>query len=145
MPFVKGTVKGVIAVAAGFVAHESKRIPKLLLDGQFAELGQYSDFVIGAFLGLVVVDILSRDVALGRPFFGFVKGLSAAIGAAFPLIYLANFEPFVNLCISPIGRYIEEFVGVGLCYAYLEIVAGTFVGVLIADIFHAPFRRRSTK
>lgn len=141
MVFKKGTAKGLIAVAAGFVAQESERVPQLVLDGQFPELGQYFGFVLGAFAGLIVADILSRDVTPGRPLLGVMKGLSAAAGAAFPLLYLADFGPFVTVCGSQIGEYIEQFVGIGLCYAYLTMVAGTFVGVLIGDIFHAPFRR----
>lgn len=136
----KGVAKGLVAVAAGFVAQEYGYLPSLVLEGQFAELGQFLDFVAGTFLGLVVADILSRDIPLGRPGLGFVKGMSAALGAAVPLIYFADYAPFVALCNSPIGASIEGFVGEGHCVAYLKMVAGTFVGVLITDILHAPFR-----
>lgn len=132
----KGTIKGLVAVASGYVAQTSGRVPQLLLG--FGELGQYFGFVVGAFLGLVVADILTRDVHPGRPVLGGVKGLSAALGAAIPLVYLGDFEPFLTFC-SVAGGPVESVVGAGECYPYLKLVTGTFVGVIIGDIFLAPF------
>lgn len=132
----KGTIKGLVAVASGYVAQTSGRVPQLLLGS--GELAQYFGFVVGTFLGLVVADILTRDVHPGRPVLGAVKGLSAALGAAIPLVYLGDFEPFLTFC-SVAGGPVESVVGAGGCYPYLKLVTGTFVGVLVGDIFLAPF------
>lgn len=140
MPVVKGIGKGVIAVSAGFVAQEVGYLPSLVLGGQFGALGQYLGFVIGTFGGLLVADLLAWDISPGRPVLGFVKGLSAALGAAVPLVYLADFGLFLSLCNGPLGESLEVVVGAGRCHAYLKMVAGTFVGVLIGDLLHAPFR-----
>lgn len=140
MPVIKGIGKGVIAVLAGAIAQEVGYLPSLALNGQFADLGQYLGFVIGTFVGLVVADILARDVTPSQPVLGFMKGLSAALGAAVPLIYLAEFGPVIVLCNGSIGEALELFVGTGHCHTYLTMIVGTFVGILLGDIFHAPFR-----
>jgi hypothetical protein len=132
----KGTVKGLVAVASGYVAQTSGLVPQMLV-GQ-GVLGQYLGFVVGTFLGLVVSDILTGDVHPGRPVLGAVKGLSASLGAAIPLVYLGDFQPFVTVC-STAGGSIESVVGAGGCYPYLKLVTGTFIGVVIGDIFLAPF------
>lgn len=136
MGMKKGIAKGLVAVASGYVAQASGRVPKLLLGS--GELGQYFGFVVGTFLGLVVADILTRDVHPGRPVLGAVKGLSAALGAAIPLLYLGDFGPFRTVCTAA-GGPVESVVGVGDCYPYLKMVTGTFVGVVVGDIFLAPF------
>ncbi len=136
MGIKKGTVKGLVAVASGYVAQTSGRVPQMLLGS--GVLGQYFGFVVGTFLGLVVADILTRDVHPGRPVLGAVKGLSAALGAAIPLVYLNDFGPFFTIC-SVAGGSIESVVGAGGCYPYLKLVTGTFVGVVLGDIFLAPF------
>jgi hypothetical protein len=132
----KGTLKGLVAIASGYVAQASGRVPEILFGP--GELTQYSGFVVGTFLGLVAADILARDVHPGRPVYGAVKGLSAAIGAAIPLVYLGDFGPFLTLC-SVAGGPVESVVGVGGCYPYLKLVTGTFVGVVVGDVFLAPF------
>ena len=54
----------------------------------------------------------------------------------------ADFGPFVAICASALGVLVESVVGPGLCYPYLELVAGTFAGVLIGDVVLAPFSGR---
>lgn len=54
----------------------------------------------------------------------------------------ADFGPFVAICASALGVLVESVVGAGLCYPYLELVAGTFAGVLIGDVVLAPFSGR---
>lgn len=102
-------------------------MPQLLLGS--GELAQDFGFVVGAFLGLVVADILTGDVHPGRPVLGAVKGLSGALG---------DVGPFLTFC-SVAGGLVESAVGTGKCYPYLKLVTGTFVGVVIGDIFVAPF------
>lgn len=140
MPFVKGSVKGVIAVTAGLAAQVSGQIPRGILCGPLAEYDPYLSFVVGAFVGLVVSDVLSGDVSPGRPALGFFKGLTAAVGAAIPLV-LGDFGWFVTFCDTQAGAIVEQFVGAGRCYAYLKLVVGAFVGVLIGDVVHFFFRK----
>jgi hypothetical protein len=132
----KGTAKGVVAILSGTVAQMSGRVPRLLFGS--GELGQYFGFVAGTFLGLVVADVLTGDVHAGRPVLGAVKGLSGAVGAAIPLVYLGDFGPFLTVC-SIAGESAKSVVGAGGCYPYLKLVTGTFVGVVIGDLFLAPF------
>ena len=136
MGIKKGTVKGLVAVISGYVAQTSGLVPQLLFGS--GELGQYLGFVVGTFLGLVAADILTGDVHPGRPVLGAVKGFSGTVGAAIPLVYLGDFGPFLTIC-STAGESIESVVGLGGCYPYLKLVTGTFIGVLIGDIFLAPF------
>jgi len=136
MGIKKGTVKGLVAVISGYVAQTSGLVPQLLFGS--GEFGQYLGFVVGTFLGLVVADILTGDVHPGQPVLGAAKGLSATVGAAIPLVYLGDFGPFLTIC-SVAGESIESVVGVGGCYPYLKLVTGTFIGVIIGDIFLAPF------
>ena len=131
-----GTVKALVAIISGYVAQQSELVPQLLAGS--GELGQYFGFVVGTFVGLVVADLLTGDVHPGRPVLGAVKGLSGAVGAAIPLVYFGEFGPFLTLC-SVAGDTIEAVVGTGQCYPYLKLVAGTTVGVVIGDIFLAPF------
>lgn len=138
----KGTVKGVVAVVSGVLAQASGRVPELLLGGQFAEVGQYLGFLVGASVGLVVSDVLTGDVTPGRPVLGAAKGLSAGLGAAFPLLFLADVGALVWLCGTVVGGLIEGVVGADLCYPYLVMVVGTFAGVVIGDAVLAPFSGR---
>lgn len=140
MPVIKGIGKGVIAVLAGAVAQKVGYIPSLALSGQYTELGQYLGFVIGTFVGLVIADILARDVSPGRPVLGFLKGLSAALGAAVPLIYFAEVGPLFSLCSGSIGEALAVFVGAGQCHIYLKMITGTFVGIVLGDLFHGLVR-----
>ena len=138
----KGTAKGVVAVVSGAVAQLSGRVPEILLSGQFAEFGQYLGFVVGASAALLVSDVLTGDVTPGRPLLGAAKGLSAGLGAAFPLLFLADVGALVWLCGTVVGGLIEGVVGVGGCYPYLVMVLGTFAGVVIGDVVLAPFSGR---
>lgn len=71
-----------------------------------------------------------------------MKGPSDALGAAFPLVSLADVAPFVTVCASPAGVVIGGVVRSGICYAYLELVVGTPANVPIGDILLAPFGGR---
>lgn len=126
-----GTVKALVAIISGYVAQQSGLVPQLLVGS--GELGQYHNFVVVTFVGLVVANLLTDDVHLGLPVLGAVKGLSAIVSAAIPLVYFGEFRPFLEFC-SVAGDTIEAVVGTGQCYPYLKLVAGTTVSFIISNI-----------
>lgn len=142
----KGVFKGTVAVAAGYVSQQAAFVPPTFLAEQAPVVAPYLNFVIGTFVGLVFSDIVTRDVTPGKPVLGAAKGLSGALGAAVPLVYLTDVQLFYDLCANPAVRdALTSAVGAGNCYPYLTMVAGTFVGTVVGDIVLAPFSQSEKK
>lgn len=67
--------------------------------------------MVGVFVGLLVADVLTGDITPGRPVLGAAKGLSGALGAAFPLVSLTDARPFVTVCGTAVGGIVESVGG----------------------------------